>query len=164
MTGTIIFMVLIGLIAATALGLTIYNTVRLDARVPLTPEENEIANTVLDNRETVEKEIEKIADPVKQEELRQTLDKLEEGRIDLIGGTTAEASAIASNGNGTASASVYPDQGNVDIRQGLGSNLGIGGPSAIPRKDHKNLSELWGYLQENDVWLDRRGSQDNFFV
>ena len=37
------------------------------------------------------------------------------------------------------------------------------GPSIIPRKDHENLEEMWKYLQQNDIWEERRGSVDNFF-
>ena len=38
------------------------------------------------------------------------------------------------------------------------------GPSAIPRKDHQNLEELWNYLQSNDIWMQRRGNQENFWM
>lgn len=45
----------------------------------------------------------------------------------------------------------------------LESRRGTGiGPSAIPRKDHQNLEELWNYLQSNDIWMQRRGNQENF--
>lgn len=38
------------------------------------------------------------------------------------------------------------------------------GPSAIPRKDHQNLEELWNYLQSNDIWMQRRGNRENFWM
>lgn len=38
------------------------------------------------------------------------------------------------------------------------------GPSAIPRKDHQNLEELWNYLQSNDIWMQRRGGRENFWM
>lgn len=37
------------------------------------------------------------------------------------------------------------------------------GPSAIPRKDHQNLEQLWNYLQSNDIWMQRRGNRENFW-
>jgi len=166
--------VVISLISVASLVIGIVLLTRSD-EVVLTEEQTDVANVVVDNKSEVEKEIEKIADPVKRQELQDTLNALIDARINAS--NQASGTTTVSGGAGTTSPMDPLDTvidvdvtgptlsrtTGVDIRTGLGSNLGIGGPSIIPRKDYNNLGELWSYLQNNDIWMTRRGSQENFF-
>jgi len=171
------------LIATTSLVIGTVLLTRSD-EVVLTEEQTDVANVVVDNKSEVEAEIEKIADPVKRQELQDTLNALIDARINasnqasgtatISGGTTSPMDPLDTVIDVDVSGPIGPETNvstgpvlsrttGVDIRTDLDSNLGISGPSIIPRKDYNNLGELWGYLQKNDIWMTRRGSQENFF-